>query len=191
MTAPKRNALPICHPTLAKSQAGRAYVGNVSSGPQTGAQIPDGSLTLSPSPSRLVRLRRETVPSGFAWAIANAAFGTALAMRMGLRLALVVEGLVVLLTAAAVIVSRSTESRVMVFCSTTSLGQRGRFGGIRSYPRSEVGLVYAVHLRSPRLGSRQVLLVTSRAGKTLMTMIEDAWIVVLVVLGYSPGPSVR
>jgi hypothetical protein len=32
-----------------------------------------------------------------------------------------------------------------------------------------------VHLRSPRLGSRRVLLVTSTAGKTLMTMIEDAW----------------
>jgi hypothetical protein len=86
-------------------------------------------------------LRREAARRGLAWLVVNAAFGTALALKAGLPLALVVEGLVVTVSAMTVLVSRSTESRVMVFCSATSVGYRGRFGRTRAYSRSDVGFV--------------------------------------------------
>jgi hypothetical protein len=139
------------------------------------AQVPADSLVISPSRTRLAKATRTAMKRGLMWLVVSAAFATGIAIKVGITVGATAEAAVVILAAAGFGFSVMTEPRVTLFRSSTTFGRSDRLGRLQSYELSEVAAVERLRVRSSRFSSRSVLIVSSKAGKAILSVVEDVW----------------
>ena len=129
---------------------------------------------VTPSPTRTSALRRRQLQRAGIPLAMTLSFATTLVMKLGPGPTVVLVGTVVFVSIVAIGFSVVTQHRISLFCSTSQFGRVDRFGRRHAYPLSDIASLHQITLRSARLGSRPVLVVLGRNGRSLVSVRNDA-----------------
>lgn len=130
---------------------------------------------MTPSSAGTQRARGQQVAAALTWIATSAVLASALAVKVGLVPAVILEAFALLLAASAWAFVAATQTRVRLFCTDQSFGLVDRWGRRRTRRRRDLANLCRAKVRSTRLGERNVLVLRTEDGRALLTLIEDAW----------------